>query len=680
MSFGLSYVDDKPLHEQRTLEITNTGEANKTFQASVHFTSKSMDAAENNVTLSFDDKLTINAGKTKKTKVFLDVPASAEKGYYEGYVKYVNSEDPTEEYQIPFGIRVSEEGIEHLEAFNFSTKQNNQFGTLFNFTPGSFVLRSPMEKLSIVLVDPTTNKDLGLVGSINPKGIKEGQRVILNPIFSGHYYPYTGDKNYPFSVNPALAPEGHYKLKLVGVNAKGKTFTKETDTFIDNTAPKMESSLPTGVYEYAPGTETLPFSVNLYDQEIDEMNEAGFNVDQSNNFITYYWASPFPSPTPLFTDASGRLDEEVLMSSLLERYPFAMFAYDSVGNLAVDGPIINHFVTEGTQYSTISSDKKEVKAGDEFKFTVTANNLQKFKEGNFTVTYDKNEMMVKDVVFNPEFKLQSEAAITYEIKEKSNVQNNLNISVAPKEDSTLEVTGDTKVFDVILEAKEAKFGKRNALKTPALSASYINTDDQMKNIKGYYSGDHVELLRSYSEARGSIIPQGFYGVDGKYDYQKDFSNAPISLTVTDADGKEYEGTVDRNSFEVTGLPVTDKPFQIEVKIPGHFPVNSSFTIFEQRGDRILGTWRDVLLRRQDAGDVNQDSVIDIFDAVAMKEHWGTDKREADLNFDGVINEEDFELVEYNYLETDPGVAKAPTPKQTYKGETLESIKKELGIE
>ena len=77
--------------------------------------------------------------------------------------------------------------------------------------------------------------------------------------------------------------------------------------------------------------------------------------------------------------------------------------------------------------------------------------------------------------------------------------------------------------------------------------------------------------------------------------------------------------------------------------------------------------------------MNQDSVIDIFDAVAMKENWGTDQQEADLNFDGVINEEDFELLEYNYLETDPGVTKAPTPKQTYKGQTLESIKKELGI-
>ncbi|MFI8685772.1 S8 family serine peptidase [Rossellomorea sp. NPDC077527] len=680
MSFGLQYVEGKPLHDQRTIEITNSGDKDKTFQASVEFTSNSMDAAGNKVSLSYADKLTINAGKSKKTKVFLDVPATAEKGYYEGYVKYVNSEDPSEEYQIPFGIRVSEEGIEALEAFNFSTKQNNQFGTLFNFTPGSFVLRSPMEQMSLVLVDPKTNKDLGLIASFNPTGIKEGQRIVFNSIFSGYYYPYTRNKKNPFSVNPTLAPEGHYKLKLVGVNAKGKTFTKETDTFIDNTAPKFSSSLPNGVYEYAPGKETVPVSLKLYDNEIDQMKAAGLDVDQSNNYITYYWASPFPSPVPLITDASGNLNEEILMHPRLDRYPLAFFPYDSVGNLAENGPVLNAFVVEGTPYMTTVSNKSELTAGDEFKLTLTANNVKKFKEGNFTVTYDKNEMEVKDVVLNPEFKSYSESTIEHEIKDKSSYQNNLDIAVSLEEDSTIDVTGDTPVVDIILEAKEASYSKRNQLKLPTLTASYINTDGQeTKNIRGYFAGDIPELLRSYSEARGSIIPQGFYGMDGKFDYDKDFSNAPISIIVTDPDGGKHEGTLNKTTFSVSDLPITDKPFNFEVKIPGHFPVNTSVKIYEQRGDRVIGTWREFPIRKQDAGDINQDSVIDIFDAVALKESWGTDKQEADLNFDGVINEEDFELVEYNYLETDPGVDKAPTPKQMYQGQTLESIKKELGI-
>ncbi|MFP3360892.1 hypothetical protein R0K17_26620, partial [Planococcus sp. SIMBA_143] len=83
----------------------------------------------------------VKAGKTKKTNVSLTIPKTAEEGYYEGYIRYVNEENPSEEYQIPFGIRISEEGIESVRAFNFSTKENNQFGTLFNYTPMDFTLK-----------------------------------------------------------------------------------------------------------------------------------------------------------------------------------------------------------------------------------------------------------------------------------------------------------------------------------------------------------------------------------------------------------------------------------------------------------------------------------------------------------------------------------------------------------
>ncbi|MBO9130822.1 S8 family serine peptidase [Bacillus sp. 165] len=680
MSFGLRYIDDKDLRDKRTIEITNTGDTNKTFQASVKFTKRSLNGQENGVSLSFDKQLTVKAGKSMKTNISLNIPQTAEKGYYEGYVKYVNTADSSEEYQIPFAVRVTEEGIEDIEAFNFSTKINNQFGSVFNFTPGSFVLRSPMEQLSLVLVDPKTNKDLGLVGTLDPTLIGEGIRVVLYSMFSGYYYPYTENAKNPISVNPTLAPEGHYKLKLVGVNAKGKTFTAETDTFIDNTAPEISSSLPTGVYEYEPGTTTVPVSMKLYDKGIDDMKAAGLNVTQSNNYITYYWGSPYPNPIPLITDANGDFSDEILMGASLNRYPVAFFGFDSVGNFASSGPIINHFLPKGTPYVTASMDKKEVKAGDLIKLTLTANNMEKLKQGNFSVTYDKNEMELVDVQLNPEFLKYGKSTMTKEvIDQQGKPTNQLNTTVVISEGSGVEVTGHVPVIDVIVKAKEAKFGKRNALKTPSPSATYIDTDGKVTNVKGYFAGDNPELLRSYSEVRGSILAQGFYGADGKYDYDIDFSNAPISVKVTDADGKKYDGTMQRNDFTVTGLPVTDRPFEMEVNIPGHFPVHTSFTLYEQRGDRVIGTWREMLLRKQDAGDVNQDSVIDILDAVAIKESWGSNNQEADLNFDGVIDAKDFELVEYNYLETDPGVNDAPHPKRTYKGQTLGDIKKELGI-
>ncbi|WP_149156582.1 dockerin type I domain-containing protein [Bacillus sp. CH30_1T] len=179
--------------------------------------------------------------------------------------------------------------------------------------------------------------------------------------------------------------------------------------------------------------------------------------------------------------------------------------------------------------------------------------------------------------------------------------------------------------------------------------------------------------------RGDVMAQGFFGTDGSFDWQTDFSNVPISMKVTDFEGNVYDGEITRdNDFKVK-LPVTDVPFQMEVEIPGHFPVKSTFHVYEQREDKIVGTWRTLPLRKQDAGDINQDIVIDMMDAIELKNSWGTDDQNADLNFDGTIDAKDFELVEYNFLETDPGVENAPKPKDKYNGNSLEDIKKDLGI-
>lgn len=45
-----------------------------------------------------------------------------------------------------------------------------------------------MEKMSIILVDGATDKELGLVGTFDPIGIPEGQQVTINAGFNSIYY------------------------------------------------------------------------------------------------------------------------------------------------------------------------------------------------------------------------------------------------------------------------------------------------------------------------------------------------------------------------------------------------------------------------------------------------------------------------------------------------------------
>ena len=49
----------------------------------------------------------LNGNSQKSIKFNLNIPKTAEKGTYEGYIVFTNNADPTEQYQIPFGGRVS---------------------------------------------------------------------------------------------------------------------------------------------------------------------------------------------------------------------------------------------------------------------------------------------------------------------------------------------------------------------------------------------------------------------------------------------------------------------------------------------------------------------------------------------------------------------------------------------
>lgn len=67
------------------------------------------------------------------------------------------------------------------------------------------------------------------------------------------------------------------------------------------------------------------------------------------------------------------------------------------------------------------------------------------------------------------------------------------------------------------------------------------------------------------------------------------------------------------------------------------------------------------------------------DAIYVQTYWGTNKRSADINFDGTVDAKDFAFIEKNYLIQNPSVANAPVPVKKYKGNTLQDIKASLGI-
>jgi hypothetical protein len=119
---------------------------------------------------------------------------------------------------------------------------------------------------------------------------------------------------------------------------------------------------------------------------------------------------------------------------------------------------------------------------------------------------------------------------------------------------------------------------------------------------------------------------------------------------------------------------------LEIKIPGHFEVHSKQHIgFEYKG-KLFGKNHYVNPIDITAGDVNQDQVIDVLDAIEIQKAWKTDNRSADINFDGTVDAKDIAFVQKNYQLQNKFVENPPAPKEKHDGKTLESILEELGVE
>jgi len=79
-----------------------------------------------------------------------------------------------------------------------------------------------------------------------------------------------------------------------------------------------------------------------------------------------------------------------------------------------------------------------------------------------------------------------------------------------------------------------------------------------------------------------------------------------------------------------------------------------------------------------AGDVNNDNVIDILDAVYITEKLNTNDRNADINFDGIVDSKELQYVKQNYLLKNPDASANKPPVTRYKGKVLEDYIKPLG--
>jgi hypothetical protein len=168
-------------------------------------------------------------------------------------------------------------------------------------------------------------------------------------------------------------------------------------------------------------------------------------------------------------------------------------------------------------------------------------------------------------------------------------------------------------------------------------------------------------------------------------YNADWRGAlGASIKLIDANGIEYDGSSTLaifGDYRISKLPVTDKPFIWELKVPGHFTMKRVIPVGVEKKGILWGQSLQYFNfnERPGAGDVNQDDVIDIRDALAIKQAWNKNERASDINFDGVVNAKDMQYVVNNYLKQNPDVENPPAPVEQIDGKTLQDILTELQI-
>ncbi len=685
ISFGSFGFDDQDVTDSRNVTLKNRSEKAKTFKVDVKFqtgTRGSLDAAKNIVTLDGPTSVKVKGISSKTINFKFNIPKTAEKGTYEGYITFTNNADSTEQYQIPFGGRVVNEGIDFFKADPAFSTDTSWPANAFPFLGFEFSLKSEMKTLDVLLHDPTTGEDLGLVGSFTPITLNENQEYFIGRGFNSIYYPFTGDSKNPISYEPSFAKPGHYQLRMVGTNNEGRSFSKVSDFIFDLGAPTMKTSfdsLDQKVIEYkdsqfgANGEFLYDFNIHLNDPETEQASQLGLPVDQSSNSVVSFYNSPFPA-NPIKTDKNGNYNDQILVRKQSAPLQVQFYGFDAARNFTANATNMLRvvFVDQNLPYYYLKANKQIVNTGDAVNYTVRSNNVKKLKTTTITMK-NYNYASIENVVVNDSVKEYGDAKVNVETTPTS-----YTFTFTYLGDK--ELPEDLQLFNFDLKTTN-KFTKESPY-WYGMSASTIDQANvETKNI--YIYMENYKIKPTFSRIQGVLQVEG--GKDpasGGTNYAIDLSKANAKVTVTSFDGKTVVEApiIDKyGSYNVDGLKADKDVYTLTVDVPGHFTMNRQVMLSDEVRGETVGKWYRYSLSTAAAGDINKDDVIDVLDAIELQDFWGTNKASADLNFDKVVDSKDMNYITKNFGLQNPTAGNAPKAKSSYKGKTLDSILKELGM-
>ena len=202
------------------------------------------------------------------------------------------------------------------------------------------------------------------------------QKCFLLVRSAGSVLPFTNDPSQPISDVPIKLPAGDYILELIAHDEDGKSYVYDNPLIVDNEAPEVNMDIKSGVieindsmYTVEDGQKAVWLHGTAKDETVDLLQSKGLDIDQSSNTMAYYAGASAYMAGFFPVQANGDVKLGIEESDIAKQpMRFWLRTWDTATAVGYQK---YYFMKEGTEYTTSSYNKKELKVGDSFTMTLS---------------------------------------------------------------------------------------------------------------------------------------------------------------------------------------------------------------------------------------------------------------------------------------------------------------------
>ncbi|MED3997554.1 S8 family serine peptidase [Peribacillus frigoritolerans] len=700
--FGKHYKkDDQPIKASKKVTVQNNSQKEKTFTLEVEYHGGRkgiQDAVSNGVTVDVPSSITVGGGQIQALEPKMTIPASAAEGRYEGYIHVTNANNPTDTYQIPFAVMVTEKGFAYLKTTRPSVTNTTAFWQYHDSViHGIMKLNSPMKTMDVLVKDSKTGRAVGFIGTADMSRLLVDVETYFTGVFSGTVFPFTNDSSNPISDVPIKLPDGDYILEMIAHDADRKSYVFENPLIVDNVAPEVNMDIKSGVIEIndsmftvEDGQKALWLHGTAKDATVNLLQSKGVNVDQSSNTMGYYAGDDTRIAGYFPVQANGDVKVGIEERDIAKKpLRFWLRTWDTATAVGYQKYF---FMKEGTEYTTTSYDKKEFKVGDNITMTLSLNNVKQLVSGEFNVEFDKGFFSFSNVKLNKavqQYAKEKGLQISLHepvVTEEGPYLNSVKIGASITGNAFRGLEGDMPFLDVTIKVLNDEVYE-DLRGFEVKKGSYKKSGQIAGTAIPFYGTEDFKIIPKHTKLLGYIKPEAFLvGNPGSEFLEKgDYSKIGAQVYALSRSGKKYKGTINKNaSFTINDIPASDQVYTAVFEVPGHLKVMQKFIpgYHDAKGE-LRGQYIRLSNQRSIAGDVNGDKMIDILDIRSVVDAYGTNDASIvpqDINQDGVVNETDIRFVEKNFFTKGPDAPADKQPKATIGKKGLEYFLRLIGLE